>query len=275
MKVQSWNEEFEGRQEPLIDCETFYKNQDLLNHNDNKPIKRLLINPDFPLKDRLCCGCCGKRMTAAWCEGSSQKYPLYYCKNSKCHNHSKKSIKKGDFENEFFKYLEYIKPQEKHFEKFRSVLLKRYEKRQTEFETKSDWLRKQLDSLSKEKKELIGLGRQGVLEADELKEELSEIRGKIMKTKLELNETHTEEFKIELLLDYADSFFRTLPQFWLDAGVSTKIKLQRIIFPEGIVYSYPGFSNSKISRYFKLIEDVATSNSRVVTPLGIEPRLQG
>jgi len=42
-------------------------------------------------------------------------------------------------------------------------------------------------------------------------------------------------------------------------------KKKVILFPKGIIYSYPGFSNSKLSRKFKLIEDIAASESTLVT----------
>ena len=275
MEVKKWNEEFEGSHKSLIDEKTFYKCQLVLNENSYNLVKRKGVNPDFPLKDRLYCNICGKRMTAAWCKGKTKKYPLYYCKNPNCKNNEKKSIEKSDFEAEFYSYLDNVKPKGKDFEKFRERLLTRYEQRKSEFETNSDRVRQLLNTLVKEKQRLIDMGKSGVLDDDELKEELNKVRQQIRESKLEINESHEEEFKIELLLDYAEMFFRTLPDFWLEANTSAKTQLQRILFPKGIVYSYPGFSNSKLSPRFKLIEDIVTTDSTLVTPRGIEPRFTG
>ena len=214
MVVKKWNEEFEGRHKPLIDEEIFYKCQAILNKNGHEPVRRKGINPDFPLKDRLYCSICGKRMTAAWCKGKTKKYPLYYCKNPDCENSEKKSVEKSDFETEFYSYLDNIRPTGKDFEKFRERLLTRYEHRKSEFETNSDRIRKLLDALAKEKQRLIDMGKSEVLDDEELKEELTKVRQQIREAKLEINESHEEEFKIELLLDYAEMFFRTLPTFW-------------------------------------------------------------
>ena len=74
------------------------------------------------------------------------------------------------------------------------------------------------------------MGKSGVLNDEELKEELNKIRSEINKVKLKMNESHEEEFRIELLVDYAEMFFRTLPDFWLEADTSTKIRLQRVLW---------------------------------------------
>lgn len=275
MHVRKWNEEFDGVYDRLIDPAIFYKCQKILNPENKLSTRHLSINPDFPLKDKLLCDYCEKGMTAAWCTGKTKKYPLYYCSNSKCTNPGKKSVHKNDFEADFYEFLELVKPKEKHFKKFRDVLVKRYQDRQIEFVTKSDTLRKRVDVYETEKQRLIDMGKKGILDSDDLKTEIVKVKNQIMKAKLEMNESHEQEFKIELLLDYAESFFRTLPQFWIDASTSVKVQLQRILFPEGIVYSYSGFSNSKLDRRFALIEQVATSQSTLVTPRGFEPRLLG
>jgi len=120
--------------------------------------------------------------------------------------------------------------------------------------------------LEEEKTNLIALGRQGALDADELKVEKDKIKKSISELKLQLNETHEEEFKLEMLLEYAESFFRTLHLFWQEALPSQKVKLQRILFPYGITYDYPGFSNTLLAPGFNVIKEYASVESSLVTP---------
>ena len=155
--------------------------------------------------------------------------------------------------------------------RFREIFLNRYYERQEEFVTEEDKLSKYISKLEKDKKRLIRLGRDGVLDDDDLKEELMEVKGELMDSKIKLNETHGEEFKIEYLVDYAENIIRTMDKFWFDADSSVKIKFQRLMFPNGVFYNYPGFSNLKLSPVFEIIESIAAQKASTVTLPGFEP----
>ena len=232
MKVKIWGEEFSGKYKPLVKLEKIEECKDILNPERKKSGLRFRFNPEFPLKDKMYCGFCNKRMTAANCQGRPKKYALYYCRNVNCSNPEKKSVSQTDIEQEFEDYLNKVRPKEKYLKKFRKIFLNRYYERQEEFITEEEKLRKYIGKLEKNKKQLIRLGRDCVLDDEDLKEELSEVKSELMDAKIKLNETHGEEFKIEYLLDYAENVIRTMDRFWFDADPSVKIKFQRLIFPE-------------------------------------------
>ena len=212
-------------------------------------------------------------MTAAMCAGKRKKFPLYYCPNTGCPNPGKKSINKNEFEPEFYQFLNDVKPSPEHFIGFRGALIRRYETRQLEFETRSYSIRQLLQKLDEDKTRLIDLGKNGALHADELKNELEKVRARMTELKNELNGSHEDEFKVQMLIDYAESFFRTPGTFWLDASPANKVKIQRILFPKGLVYTYPGFSNTELAPGFEVIKQFADVESTLVTPTGVEPVL--
>lgn len=274
LSVPTWGREWLGKHQPLIDYSTFQRCQIRLDPNSGKGVSHLVVNPDFPLRGRLFCDKCGSKMTAAWCKGRQNKYPVYYCHNKDC-SALEKSVDKNDFEKEFFEYLGKIRPNEYQIKRFNEVVLQRYNNRRQEFETESTRIRQSIDSLEVEKQKVIDLAKKGVLDEEDAKTELEKVKGKILSTKLSLNESHEEEFKIEMLLEYVSNFLRTPQLFWFDAEPSHKIRLQRILFPEGIIYSFPGFSNTKLSPIFELINAIAPSESDFVTPPGVEPGFTG
>ena len=51
---------------------------------------------------------------------------------------------------------------------------------------------------------------------------------------------HAEEMDIDALLAYAYNFILTLENTWYDAPIQYKIKLQRLIFLEGLEYKEKG-----------------------------------
>lgn len=273
MKTKDWDQEYGGKHEPLIKVDLFNRCQEVLHPNSFKGIKHTRDNPIFPLRDRLYCGLCSHKMTAAVCSGRAKKYPVYYCMNKKC-TAKQKSIWKDKFEIEFQDYLFTLKPDEEKVNEFLKAILIKYNDRKIEFENNSTTIRKQLDELEKEKQYTLGLGRKQILDEDDLREQLKEIKAKMLKTKALLNESHGEEFKIEYLLEFGNNILRNFPVIWNEVDISYKIRLQRVLFPEKIIYSYPGFSNTKLSPIFRQIEDFTASYVSNVTRLGFEPRLR-
>ena len=263
IEVKKWQEEFPGAHVPLIKSKTFNDAQNKLTGSKSK---HLTINPDFPLKDRLYCEICDCKMTACWSTNRVKtKYPFYFCRSNQ--HPAQRSINRQTFEENFYNFLCQVKPKKEYLSRFTSRVIKAYQNRQQDFETKSVRIRKKLDGLESEKAGLIKLMSQGHIDVEDGSENLKELKSKITQLKLELNETHDEEFKLEYLITFAEKFFQTLPQIWLTAtDVNLKIRIQRLLFPQGIRYSYPGFSNTSLSPIFNLIEVHGTPKSTRVSP---------
>lgn len=111
---------------------------------------------------------------------------------------------------------------------------------------------------------------------DVLREEINSVEQRITLAKMELTSTHGEELDVNALLEYAYRFIRTIEYAWSEAPSHLKIKLQRLVFPKGVVYSpETGYSNQEIAPIFNLISAFGADQSTVVTPLGFEPKLLG
>ncbi len=259
-----------GLHEPLIDITLFEKCQEVQNGvSRHHTRQRIYNNPDFPLRRFAICGYCNKPLTACWAR--SGRYPYYYCVNKECIQFSK-MIKRSDFENSFMEYLKTVKPKEKAVKRFEERFIKRYKLREAEI--KGDYVG-QLNNTSEIQKELdwvVQSGRKGILPEHIVKEKVDELDKKLTLAKLQLNEIHTEELNIEALLAYGESFIRTLENSWYDAHPIIKVRLQRAIFPEGVIYKENAFSNSKISPAFEIIDLLGAENAKDVTPLEFESK---
>lgn len=254
---------YEGRHQPLIGQALWQRVQERL--CPNKSVTHQAVNGNFPLRDRLICGVCHKTMTAAACQGRNKTlYPLYYCRNKEC-TVDKKSVPRADFEKEFYEYLSEIRPTEQKIHRFIERLTLKYQARQSEFETRSSTLRKRLDVLEKEKSKILGLAKRGVLDDEDIKSELGKVKDEIAQAQLGLSESFGEEFKLEYLIDYATSFLRNMHLFWNQADPMGKVRLQRLMFPNGITYSYPGFVETQLSPIFGLFEDQIRPMRRNIT----------
>jgi hypothetical protein len=130
---------------------------------------------------------------------------------------------------------------------------------------------KSIKKLEKDKAWVINKGKKGIFTDETLKEEIEKAERKITLAKMELTEMHAEKMDIDALLTYAYNFIRTLENTWYDAPIQYKVKLQRLIFSEGLEYKDGEFSNPKTSPLFKLIETLGAEKLNLVTAKGFEP----
>lgn len=262
-----------GKHKPLIEASLMNKCRDVREgRSANQGPTRNRDNPQFPLRRFVKCGECGTPLTGA--PAKKKLYFHYFCRNPSC-KLFRKTIRKGDLESLFANYLSRIKPTQETWEKFERTFLKRYKEREQEI--RGEYLQKvqHISQLEKDKDWTVIQGRTGVMSPATLKAELAKLEEDIELAKLELRELHGEELDVSALLAYAADFFRTVENVWWDASSSTRLKLQRLIFPEGVTYKDNAFSNSKISALFALNDVFAEEKTTVVTPRGIEPRLPG
>ena len=254
LEVGSWGKEYPGKHQPLISESVFNQCRQILSTSLLKGLRHLTANEDFPLRDRLYCDRCGNRMTAAWCTGrNNKKYAKYYCRNHDCTS-LLKSVDKGIMESEFYSFLKTVRPTETAIEKFKQRVLSRYQIRLSEFETESSRLRKQLDRLETDKQRVIDMGKKQILEDEDTKQELAKVKAEINAVKLQLNECHDQGFQVEYLLEFAGNFLRNMHVIWNEVDTSGKIKIQRLIFPKGMSYKFPGFVETKLSPIFAYIK---------------------
>lgn len=73
-----------GLHEPLVSQEVFDSFQEVLSGEkpERKPYKK--VREDFPLKQFVSCGKCGRGLTAGYNRGRSKQYPFYFCYTPTC-----------------------------------------------------------------------------------------------------------------------------------------------------------------------------------------------
>lgn len=72
----------EGVHEPIVDANTFWEVQEILNGRKPKNIKRIKTNDRFPLRGFLRCSRCGNTLTASSSRGRlGGRYEYYHCSN--------------------------------------------------------------------------------------------------------------------------------------------------------------------------------------------------
>lgn len=250
---------------PLIDEKTFYKCQEIMKSRDTgQNISHIQANENFPLRNFITCGNCGRPLTAAFSRGRhGGKYPYYHCYNSKCL--AKKAIAKNKFEDKFFDYLKNITPKKEYLNAFKAVIIDVWETKHKELNSDRENIIKNLASLKEEKIKLIEMKKKELLPDEDFRESFEKVRQEIIAKEIALDETKAEKFDTNTISDVF-GFIANVPEFWQKANYQQKIKIQGLIFPEKPIYNYSGFETPRLSLFFQQKKELTYANSpRVVS----------
>ncbi len=267
-----------AQHEPLISMDIWNKCQQVMGRQSHNIVqKRNYYNADFPLRRFTKCGFCNKPLTACWSKGRTERYPYYYCRTKGCEKYGKMIFRETDkkdrdsLHDEFYEYLKRVKPKEEFIEVFHEVFITRYEQRKKELSGEYFQKLDEIQELKQEQDWLLKQGRKGLIPDNLLKQRLDEAENKLTMAQMNLNDTYQEKIAIENLLAEAYTFCRTPEIAWYNALPEAKVLYQRLIFPSGITYHYPGLSNQSLGLPFELINTVGSNNPTNVGDNGVEP----
>ncbi|MEN9407691.1 MAG: hypothetical protein RLZZ455_907 [Candidatus Parcubacteria bacterium] len=264
--IEMYDEQIKGVHAPLTDEYTFYKCQEIIlarsNHTNKK---RVTESEDFPMRRFLLCPSCKQKLTAAWCKGNTKRYAKYYCVTKGCVKKSK-TYSRDEVHDKFYNLLLKIQPKEDSAKLFREMFIRVYKKRIMELEGDTIRAKAEVDSLEAEKVNIQQMIKKQVYTYEEGLKELEEVRDKLTVARLGLNESKTDIEEINLCLAYAENFIQTIAKVWFDAPSLLKIKLQTMVFPNGLAYGFEDISNHNLSLPFKLNSEFEENQSLNVSP---------
>ena len=230
-------------------------------------------NPDFPLRGFVLCDVCGKPMTAAWCQGRSNKYPKYWCKDKEC-SYGSKSVPKTTIEDDFIALLDGVKLDSVKAQLILRVLSKTWgeEKESVSMlklnaERNKHGLNEKIANLSK----IIS----GTKDDDLLIAYETQLKEFIMQRKSVANPTPIEEYTEEEFRTASDMVFGILEEpvrVWKNPRYENKATIVQMYFPNRLSYRVnEGFRTVEIEPTIKLINSLDPSKIPFVEMPGVEP----
>lgn len=271
-----------GLHEPLIDEETFYKVQDIL---DGRIIK---TNPkyskkreDLYLRDFLKCPICGRKLTGSPSKGNGGVYSYYYCGNS---GHT--SFRADEAHSEFVKMLYTFKPKQEVADLYVEILKDVSKERKGGFKTKAKSIQPQIETLETK---LITLqdkwldGKTNDADYHSMKERIEK---QIRDLKFEQEQILSIDTNFDSKLDFGLNLLSNLDKFFDLMDIETKYYLIGLIFPEKLQFQKNQYQTTKINEFvntilsdnagyrakIKRLTSISESQSHQVIPLGLEPR---
>lgn len=252
-------QEVQGQHTPMVTEEQYYLVQAVLDgRNRNSAIslaRRSIDNPEFPLRRIVTCQRCGGFFTGAWSKGKNALYAYYFC-TKRC---GSPSIPTGKVETEMCGLLERVTPTPQTLDLLTAFLRKTYYQRVTTLQKRRDEADRELKKLYELRQALIQKNLSGVYSDEIFKEQNTLIEGKIKDILLTKEDSVLDKYNLEAITQFIYEKFANLHTTYDESNLEQKKILLCSIFPSGVPWYYPGYSNTKISPYHQTILEFQNS----------------
>lgn len=247
-----------GEHEAIIDEETFYKVQEILDGKRKKtPKLSKAINPDLYLRKFLICPVCGCALTGATSSGNGGKYTYYFC----CNNQKHIRVRSENVNEEFARYTAQLKPNKTVLDLYNEILKDLQSERKGESKKEVAALQNELSTVQKR----INSIEDKYLDGDLTKEEYNRMLERYTKEastiqqQVEMRENPNRS-NIEPKLNYSINLINNIDSYIRNASVGVKIKLISSMFPEKIEFdgkTYRTNSYNKVLGQRKILRGIS------------------
>lgn len=276
-------QEVRGKHVPIIDEETFYDVQDILDGKKMKgPKVSKVLNPDLYLRRVLVCPICGHTITGAVSRGHGGLYTYYYCNFDHKHIKAKASVVNDGFSD----YIGAIIPDKAVLTLYKEIFQDLCSERGKVHMKEAEKLQNEVDKLNHRIHRINDLFFDGEISKEDKDENIARYKRDIAKLEdqievLQLNEDQTIREKLQ----YSADLLGELPGFFQQIEPDIKIKLIGSIFPEKIKFDGEKYRTSRVNEVVDhIIQNTSTlqdkteveppalsGDSTSVAPRGIEP----
>ncbi len=255
--------EVQGQHAPMVTEELFYRVQAILDGRNRNAApalaRRSRESVDFPLRRIVNCKNCGHAFTGAWSKGKRRKYGYYFCA-ARCKGSPSVPIKQIDeMTTELLKKVS-LKPETVSL--INAYIRRTYHLRIGALQQKRDKADMELKKIYETRQALIEKNLSGVYSDSIFKEQNILIEEQIKSIQTAKNDSVIEKYNLEAITLFIKDKFQNLNTTYEDTDLERKRVLMCSIFPQGLLWSYPGYSNTQISPFYRSLLSVADSKVR-------------
>ena len=279
----------EGNWKALVSKEDFKTINDRLDRKPKKEYKPYTAQMDRPLQNQLYCGSCSSKMTGYKSQG---KYDYYKCLNSECKskdmnaNTSKKTIREG-LHNVFQNLLMNFRLKEGLEDVFKEQMKLTVNGQSKRLYQDQTVLKKRFKELKTKKETLDSRFAFGEIDKELYNRFIGPVTSELIEIEEKLDDFQIKISNLDKKVSELIEFSRNLSKIWVSGEYETKLSLQKLLFPEGIVIDPNDrtYRTSNMNPIFRLIHSFTggdgdrnkkrtsknTSPSCVVAGTGLEP----
>jgi site-specific DNA recombinase len=259
--------EVQGQHAPMVTEETFYRVQAILDGRNRNAAptlaRRSLDSPDFPLRRIVNCKRCGHSFTGAWSKGKNRLYGYYFCVK-RCGPGS--SVPMQNIEDATDELLTKISLKPETAELISAFIRRTYYLRIGALQQKCNQADIELKKVYETRQALIEKNLSGIYSDDIFKEQNKLLEEKIKAIQAAKNDTIIEKYNLEKITQFIQNKFTNLTKTLASSDLERKRVLMCSIFPQGLHWSYPGYSNTQISPFYRSFLDLQGEQVRIGAP---------
>lgn len=271
--VPRWGIDARGNFPPLVDDETFWRVQSQVAGEGLSVTAYRRRREDFPLRSFFRCGTCGRPLTSSWSRGKAGKrYPYYHCPSqARC---GSKPIRAEVLEQRFLDLLAELRPEPEYLDLFRAIVLDVWRERQHEVSTRRSALEARVRELKSRRERL---DETFVFEKRIDQDTYERLRVKVLEdltqAEMRLHDVREAELDVDTAVEFALHLAANAGTLWIQASLEQKQRLQKVLFPAGIVLDAGAVRTPITSSFFSYLGEISGQSAHLVSPTGFEPVL--
>ncbi len=269
MVVDKWNIRKRGQFEPIVTEELFNNVQEVLSGRKPTITPMVKNRPEFPLRGLVRCGNCGLQLTASWSKGRTKRYPYYHCTHTGC---TGTTVRKEDLEAKFVVLLERLQLQPDLAKILTLAVTDTWHQKEAEVLMRTSALTEQLNELQGRKDRLIeAFIYKQAIDEQTYHRQLDKLNQEITLTEIDLHEAKLDEFDIAIVLQFSEHILVNAARLWVELSLDQKQRLQKVLFPDGVVFKDGELGTAVTSGIFKVLEQAGGQKTNLAPRGGLEP----
>jgi site-specific DNA recombinase len=233
--VVSGQNKIKGLHQPLVTQTLFDDVQDALTGKTSAPVVYKKINSEFPLKGFVMCAACGKKLTAGFVKGRKDRYPRYWCWNSKCT--VRVSASRYEIENAFVRILDMMEPTQELLNRLPEIAKTYWAQRLERITTERRVLSTRLADAKTLNQKILLQKVNGELSAEDFATLKETVTQQTTEVETQLNALDAETSTVAGLLEETKRSIVDLVKAWQTGGIQQRQELAFALYPEGLRYS--------------------------------------
>lgn len=262
--VDPWSkEECQGQHLAMVTREEFAQVQQII-CGRNRTVTHHKARPEFPLRGLVRCRECRWHLTGSFSRGRSQRYPYYFCANTKCSE--RKSYPAQPLHDNFESFLNGIAPKSELVEKLGQLVIEKAGELQTFWKTKGARREAEQARMNRQLQELIRMRTENLITDEEFiaqKLNLSERRFALESTpvpeRIDAKHVRAQLGEITQPLTHLFETWQALPPH-------LQRRFGRLVLPVGFVNAEA--RTTELGLLFRAFGQLAQGNASGVSPVG-------
>ncbi len=155
---------------------------------------------------------------------------------------------------------------------FGAIIIDVWEKKQAQATTSHNTLMRRLSELRKRKDLLVDVFvYKRVLDQQTYQEQLDKLNEDITLAEIAEQDGRLEVLDVEAAVEFGQHVLLNAARLWVESGADQKQRLQKVIFPRGVLFSDGVYRTDATSMIFFELEEISSQKERLVALTGIEP----